>query len=253
MAFYDTDDEENFRRARKHYGDDWLWSSRPVDYRINAQGFRMAEMAEVDWNNYLAVFGCSFTVGVGMPLEELFSHRIAQELGLDYVNLAQPGASNDLIGSNAMRLFAVKPRPKMMIVNWTSLSRKGFWVNDRMDPHGLGLKNDPMWKSSYQEYVRNQDQWPRMFLEIKRQVDVACSLADVPVWHLTNFTGYDFDASIDKIIYDLDEVGRNINDLDYVDYNLARDVHLDGRWAHPGLGLQHRILKRWNDIKEIYG
>lgn len=253
LDHYDTDDADTFRSAKKKYGADWIWYDRPVRYRINRQGYRMAELDTIDWTNYMAVLGCSFTVGVGLPEECLFSTAIGHDIGLDVVNLARPGACNDLIAAQAVRLFEKKPAPRLVIVNWTSMSRRGYWTDGKMDLHGLGLKTNPIWKSSYQEYVSNQDQWPGIFLEQRRLVDALCRSSRTPVWHLTNFVGYEFDDAVDKIIYDLEEVGRMIDDVEYVNYNLARDIHLEGRWAHPGIGLQHRILERWKQIKGRYG
>ena len=62
----------------------------PFNYQIHHLGFRFNELPkEVD----IAVFGCSFTFGVGLPSHMLWHSVLAKELGCTTVNFGLPGAS----------------------------------------------------------------------------------------------------------------------------------------------------------------
>lgn len=77
--FYSIDDLK--------YAGEW---GEPFTYVVNQHGFRFEEIpTETD----LAVFGCSFTFGLGLPKEMLWHNILAKELNLSYLNFGMCGAS----------------------------------------------------------------------------------------------------------------------------------------------------------------
>jgi hypothetical protein len=86
------------------------WKDRRFTYRFNSQGFRCEEFSQ---DIGILFLGCSYTVGVGLPVEETWPYLVAKSLGLNYANLAQAGGSND----TAFRLgYHWIPRLKPKIV-----------------------------------------------------------------------------------------------------------------------------------------
>ncbi len=83
----------------------------------------MKEFNNIDYNNCMAVFGCSHTVGIGINNEDTWSYRIAKDKGLDLINAAVPGGSNNLMVINLVRLLKTV-KPKYIVMSWTSLLRK---------------------------------------------------------------------------------------------------------------------------------
>ena len=70
------------------------WIDHKIEYQYNAQGFRSRE---IDPNRPgFAVFGCSFTQGLGLPVDELYHERISKDLGMPVDNFGVFGASNGL-------------------------------------------------------------------------------------------------------------------------------------------------------------
>jgi hypothetical protein len=67
-------------------------SNTDITYSINSNGFRSPEFEPGEW---IAVAGCSFTFGVGVPLEHTWSKIVANHLGLQCANLGKPGAAPD--------------------------------------------------------------------------------------------------------------------------------------------------------------
>jgi hypothetical protein len=66
------------------------WPHTPFTYVVNQHGFRFEEIpAETD----LAVFGCSFTFGLGLPNEMLWHNILAKELNISCLNFGMCGSS----------------------------------------------------------------------------------------------------------------------------------------------------------------
>lgn len=89
----DTDEmyEKNCRE-RLSVIEQYGWTTTPVTYKFNSQGFRCEEFTEEPSVMFL---GCSFTFGLGVPNENIWPTLVAQSLGLKSVNLGQAGGSHD--------------------------------------------------------------------------------------------------------------------------------------------------------------
>lgn len=241
VNFWDTDTEELYNYNQQRLGEQWRWSQQPIIYSVNSLGYRMKEFDQIDWSNFMAVFGCSFTAGTGLPLEETWSYRIAQELKHDLVNAAIPGGGNETILLNLTRLLSSGKLPKLVIISWSSLVRKCYWYKGTVILHGSVELKNKLWESAYYNYLINPEQWAYEFLETKRQVDLLCKLAGIRVWHMTSFNEYNFVDAVDKIIpRQSDGTVYGINNW------AARDYNIESKTAHPGLELQDRIVACWN-------
>ena len=76
-----------FTIAEMTHADTWQY---PFNYQIHHLGFRFNELPkEVD----IAVFGCSFTFGIGLPNEMLWHSILSKELGTTCINFGLPGSS----------------------------------------------------------------------------------------------------------------------------------------------------------------
>ena len=63
-----------------------------IDYRYNSHGFRTAEFDQpID----VVCFGCSFTMGTGIPSWDTWPEQLAAMTGLRVANLGHAGSSND--------------------------------------------------------------------------------------------------------------------------------------------------------------
>lgn len=239
--FWDTDTEELYNKNVNKLGNDWIWATKPIEYSVNSLGYRMQEFNEIDWSNYLAVFGCSFTAGTGLPLEDTWSYRISKSLGLDLVNAAIPGGGNDTILINLTRLLKQKEKPKYIIISWSAITRKAYWYNGNVILYGSIDQKNKSWEQSYYNYLNNNYQWQYEFIEIKRQADTLCQLANVPVWHITNFNEYNFIDSVDKIL-----PSQSDGSMYGINNWSARDYNFEKRTGHPGIELQDKIVDKWN-------
>lgn len=64
-----------------------------ISYNINRHGFRSAEFG-FSKNNFIAL-GCSFTIGIGLPLKDIWPTLIGNATGLTTCNLGWGGNSAD--------------------------------------------------------------------------------------------------------------------------------------------------------------
>ena len=97
VRWYPADSEENYVAEGNAY------TIEDVDYDINSHGFRCEEFSNINesGNKKLIVFGCSNTLGIGMPetetwasmLQSKISNRINEKI--DLINLGIPGGSAD--------------------------------------------------------------------------------------------------------------------------------------------------------------
>jgi len=88
------------------------WIDNKFNYSFNSEGFRCDEFSSDPTVMFL---GCSFTVGIGMPIEQTWSSLVAKSLDLKSANLGQGGGSND----TAFRLgfhWIPKIKPKLVVL-----------------------------------------------------------------------------------------------------------------------------------------
>ena len=74
----------------KHHG--WLEPSA-ITYKINSNGFRCDEFDYT--SSCIIALGCSYTVGIGLPLESTWPTLVGNALGIKVYNLAWGGSSAD--------------------------------------------------------------------------------------------------------------------------------------------------------------
>jgi hypothetical protein len=64
-----------------------------ITYEINSEGFRCEEF---DYTTpCMIALGCSYTIGIGLPLKDLWATLVGKSLGLQVYNLAWGGSSGD--------------------------------------------------------------------------------------------------------------------------------------------------------------
>jgi hypothetical protein len=110
------DTEELYRqnlKTKRNLLEQHNWIGKKFTYRFNSEGFRCDEFEE---NQDCAVFlGCSFTMGIGLPIETVWTSLVAKKLRLKCYNLGVGGGSCD----TAFRLgyhYIPKLKPKIVIL-----------------------------------------------------------------------------------------------------------------------------------------
>lgn len=86
------------------------WIDKKIEYKFNAYGFRSEEFKIED---SLLALGCSYTMGVGLPIEDTWPYIVAKELNLKYHNLGVGSCSNDTCFKLAYH-YIPKLKPKIV-------------------------------------------------------------------------------------------------------------------------------------------
>jgi hypothetical protein len=71
------------------------WIDKQFDYRFNQQGFRSIEFDSV--KSAGMAFGCSYTEGVGLPIENVWPSIVSKNLDYPIWNLGVGGSSMDTV------------------------------------------------------------------------------------------------------------------------------------------------------------
>lgn len=92
------DTKESFEKLsadpehRKYFAQHGWDQPGAIVYKINSHGFRCDEF---DGGPYLVTLGCSYTLGYGLPMEDVWPYKLGKHLGLRVANLAWGGYSSD--------------------------------------------------------------------------------------------------------------------------------------------------------------
>lgn len=108
----------------------------------------------------LYVNGDSFTYGTGVDSQDTWPSLLAQRLGMDLVNDAVPGGSNDRIVRTSLD-FMTRHRPDLVVIAWSSFLRTE-WPSRQLEPqhlHEMDFDQRPIIQvqPNYIKY-RSQDQ-----------------------------------------------------------------------------------------------
>lgn len=90
------------------------WINNHFKYKFNSHGFRCEEFTDEPTAMFL---GCSYTIGIGLPVEKIWPELVAKELNLRCANLGIGGGSCDA----AFRLCLgyidiIKPKVVMFMI-----------------------------------------------------------------------------------------------------------------------------------------
>lgn len=133
------DSKDRYLENLKTQPQDWHYRDSKVTYAYNSNGHRSKNVKEVDLDNYILFTGCSHTEGVGLELEKTFPYLVANDLGMDYYNLALGGTGIDVMTHNLlMWLHTVKKIPKALVIMWPQATR--FTHLDEKDNNCLVLE-----------------------------------------------------------------------------------------------------------------
>jgi hypothetical protein len=258
-----TDSFENFKINCKNLGPKWIWANKPIVYKFNSFGYRMEkELNEIDFDSYLAFFGCSFTTGVGLPLEETFSYRISKTLKIDYINGAIGGSSVDFAFYNIIHLLSSAPKnPKAIIINWPDISRTFYWHNNFMDFYLANVDvSDKFWKNAYKLFIIEDSHMNNRFHHYRQVLHLLCKSLKIKLFEFTFIQ-----SNLDEFLKTHSEVRRfsffdskfgpkpnGGYDLEHLNKFCARDINPKSlnknnlfTESHPGVHVQQNVEKEF--------
>ena len=120
FEFMPTDTKENFEKLceveeyREYFRNFGWLEPGAITYKLNSHGFRSDEF--LPDQDCIVALGCSFTVGIGLPIESVWPSLVGQALGKKVYNLAWGGNSADTCFRMAEYWIpALKPKAVFML------------------------------------------------------------------------------------------------------------------------------------------
>jgi len=257
VPFANTDSKEAYQKNLKKFGNEWYCAYTPISYKFNRLGYRMKQLEDVDYDNYYAFFGCSYTTGSGLALEDTFVYKIAQRANVDYVNAAVGGSGPDFAYCNFIKLMNNAPKkPKLIFINWPSVYRT-FYLDEHAWPQ-LMLPNsisDNHWTKTYKDFIVAKHQVFNQFELFRTSVNLICKLANIPLFEMSTYQDTDdthFANRHPSVITDIPRFDFSTTELQldtpkFLHVNYARDIQPfnNGICAHPGLFHQGAVVNRF--------
>lgn len=105
------------------------WLDLDGEYVHNSFGYRSPEFHD---NTQVIFAGDSFTYGVGLPEEYIWSSLVAKHFNFDSVNMGWPGASVTGIVSNIMHYFKVHGNPEYLFCMFPDFARMHMFLNEEI-------------------------------------------------------------------------------------------------------------------------
>lgn len=144
------------------------WGHGKITYKYNAQGFRTYDLVSLYGQDVNLALGCSFTEGIGLPIELCWPTIIEQETSLPMLNLGLGSGSTDTVArilSNVVTMFNIKT----VYILWPSANRFELYEPNQIVPL--------IPSSSRVEYTWNIDQFnsAQRFFKNKQIVNLLSS------------------------------------------------------------------------------
>lgn len=233
INYLHTDSEALHLQNKKLRGVNWEWYDKPITYKLNKLGYRMdKELEDINFNNYFAFFGCSYTAGIGLPKEDTFAHKISNHYGKDCVNAAIGGSGTEFVLHNFVQLLTDAPvAPKAVIINWPDACRGLYWYKGNLHnfvPGYKGRLSDYIWKEvagywdeAFEKTAMEVSHIVNRFKFIRATIQLICRQKQIPL----------FETGFLQFYPEIDTQGIHI--IDWVK-DFGRDIWLDNENGHPG-------------------
>jgi len=218
------DDEEYaiFQKNKKKV--DPVYLQKDIEYKFNNQGYRTKEIENVD-KNFVLIFGCSHTEGIGNFEEDIWCHQLLSRKRIDFINLGKAGSGPDVQYINTLQWIKNKYiRPKLVIYQWPQTFRKSFCYENRnsifLKHHNVNTRNEKRDTNWYlKRYCVEKGEMKINNYNYYYSANMLWDLVDVPVLNWS-WSG-DFDRQYKKLhIIQTEDTGR------------ARDLVHDGADIH---------------------
>ena len=134
--FYDDREKSEFLSNKNKNKLDQRYLEKDIIYKFNSLGYRTDELTNAKDNDFILVFGCSHSEGIGLFEEDIWCSQLSSSLGIKKINLGKASSGPDIQFINTMQYIKNKyPKPKLVIYQWPQVHRRSFtYVPRAADP-----------------------------------------------------------------------------------------------------------------------
>jgi hypothetical protein len=178
LSWLDTDSEKTFQAnmqdpIRRQQIEKYNWHlPNCITYKFNSLGFRSEEFTGAA--GFIAL-GCSFTSGIGLPIDQIWPSIVSQQTGLQAFNLAQGDGSMD----TCFRLlsgYIKELDPKFVMLLRPVSSR--FEIHNEAGPHNV-LINVPRYSEMQKVWYADEQNQLVNFYKNTLAIQYLCQVNNV--------------------------------------------------------------------------
>ena len=202
VNFYSSDDEDKYNFHKKRMPADWPYHTETIEYKFNSLGYRTKEIESLD-KDFLLTFGCSYTEGVGLNVEDTWASLLATNLKLDLYNCAKQSTSPEIQHINALLWKRNNlPKPKLVVCQWPSISRKMFGFTQQDDIELLDMSETKTHDGRWWErrYIVDDGERDKSIIQQIEGFNLVWESMEVPV---INFTWEPFEIPLFTKIHEV--------------------------------------------------
>ena len=234
LAWWSPDTQSRFKELIQEPEFQQYFESRQwhhpgvISYDFNSEGFRSPEFNTA--SNTVLALGCSYTMGIGLPVSDTWPYMLAQALNMQYANLGWGGASGDYCYRMA-EYWIPTLKPKLVVLLNPPESRMEIVIDadGRCDDVSAMTIDQSRWAKDQwlQDYYGNDE---NLQLHQRKNSNAIGGICHKHHIYFLSYTAHDWMA-------------RSREELGY-----ARDRYHAGRPGHQQLVEQ--ILDDWNKLTQ---
>ena len=165
------------------------WIDKQFDYKFNQQGFRSIEFDSVQSAGM--AFGCSYTQGIGLPIEDVWPSIVSKNLDYPIWNLGVAGSSMDTVFRLA-EYWIPALKPKFVLIAGPFDSRIEICNADGKFVNYMPSHNIPLF---YKEWIMNSVNGQLNFKKNLLAITAICDRFNIPVIALEVENNLDMDRN----------------------------------------------------------
>ena len=125
LQWYSSDDQKRYKQLKKR---DLVkkWKDIEISYKFNEWGYRCDSFEK---SCDVLFIGCSQAVGVGLPLEYIYSYLVSQAMDINHHSLATSGADWQHIGQRLTYWLPIL-KPKVLVLRDPPDNRFNWWEKE---------------------------------------------------------------------------------------------------------------------------
>lgn len=164
------------------------WIDYDITYSFNEHGYRSDSF---EHNCQILFNGCSQTVGIGLPLDAMWSKQVADYFNVPHHNIAT-GGSDWQYATQRTTMWVPKLKPSILVIKEPPAGRLNWWIDERKVVSSSDF-NHPESVSMMKHHINliadetNQEWYRYSMMELTKKIcyDNNCDLIIIPSGRLT--------------------------------------------------------------------
>ena len=167
-----SDTQESFERMmqdpeHRAYFEEQGWDKPwAISYKLNSHGFRCEEFGN---DRHLIALGCSYTMGIGLPVESIWPSLVGQALNLPVANLSWGGSSVDT-SFRLLRYWIRELNPRAVMILIPPKERLEVVLDKICNETGKPRAEVFMSHSLSEHYNPNDVYFNNYFMQVENQI-----------------------------------------------------------------------------------